>query len=171
MPSVASDLKPDDFGRLFDTVYLDFTKGLGAPFGAVLAGKKEHIEHAWRWKQRLGGSMRQAGMMAAACLYSLDHHIDRIVQDHDNACLLASLLADVPAIAVDTVETNMVYLDISGLGLSAENFNRRLLDKRARMSIQGSTRLRAVTHLDIDREDIVQVAEIIKRIAADNLVK
>lgn len=163
--SVASGLQPDDFGRLFDTVYLDFTKALGAPFGAVLAGKTACIERAWRWKQRLGGSMRQVGMMAAACLYSLDHHVDRIAQDHDNARLLANLLADVPAIAVDTVETNMVYFDVSGLGVSAEDFNRRLLDEGARMSIQGLTRLRAVTHLDIDREDIVQVAETIKRMA------
>ncbi len=83
----------------YDTVWLDFTKGLGAPLGAVLAGSTEFIGAAWRWKQRMGGALRQGGLCAAACLYALDNNIDRLAEDHANARLLARGLAQVPGLS------------------------------------------------------------------------
>ena len=82
--AVALGVAAEDFVADCDTVWLDFTKGLGAPLGAVLAGSSEFIGEAWRWKQRLGGSMRQGGMNAAACIYALQHNIERLAEDHAN---------------------------------------------------------------------------------------
>ncbi|MGE4242128.1 threonine aldolase family protein [Ramlibacter sp.] len=165
--STASGVAPREYARCFDTVYVDFTKGLGAPFGAVLAGTRPLIEAAWRWKQRLGGSMRQAGVLAAACLHALDHHVERLAEDHANARELARLLADVEGIAVEPVETNMVFIDVAATGLSAQAFNDALAPDGIRMSPQGATRLRAVTHLDIRVDDVIACARAVRRIAAD----
>lgn len=151
---VASDIPPHRYAQLFDTVYLDFTKCLGAPVGAILAGRRSDIEQAWRWKQRLGGSMRQAGVLAAACLYALDNHWARIAEDHENARLLAASLSQVRGLTVEPVETNMVFIDVAATGLTAAEFNERLIAQGVRMSVQGATRLRAVTHLDVRREAI-----------------
>jgi threonine aldolase len=150
----------------FDTVFLDFTKGLGAPFGAALAGSEPLVEEAWRWKQRLGGSMRQAGMMAAGCLHALDHHVERLAEDHANARRLAQALAAIPGLRVEPVETNMVFCDVSGLGRTAAAFNERLRPYGIRMSTQGPSRLRAVTHLDVSAADIDTVAAAAAAIAA-----
>ncbi len=152
--STASGLAPSQYARLFDSVYLDFTKGLGAPVGAVLVGSKALVEQAWFWKQRLGGSMRQAGVLAAACLYALDHHVARLSEDHDNARRLAARLEALAEIRVEPVRSNMVFLDVSGTGLDANQFNDKLRAYGIRMSVQGRYRLRAVTHLDISQEDI-----------------
>lgn len=152
--STASGLAPSQYAQLFDSVYLDFTKGLGAPVGAVLVGSRALVEQAWFWKQRLGGSMRQAGVLAAACLYALDHHVERLREDHDNARRLAARLHGLAGIAVEPVHSNMVFLDVSGTGLQANQFNERLHAKGIRMSVQGRFRLRAVTHLDISQEDV-----------------
>lgn len=159
--AVASGVPAADYASLFDTAYLDFTKGLGAPFGAVLAGSREIVEQAWRWKQRLGGSMRQVGMMAAACLYALDHHVARLADDHGNAARLALLLEGMPLLSVEPVETNMVFFDTAATGLDAVTFNERLGAHGIRMSVQGATRLRAVTHLDIDDAMIGAVADAV----------
>lgn len=163
--SAASGVTPSQYARMFDSVYLDFTKGLGAPVGAVLAGTKNLIDQAWYWKQRLGGSMRQAGVLAAACLYALDHHVGRLTDDHENACLLATLLSDIDGIAVEPVHTNMVFVNVAGTGLTAAQFNERLAPHGIRLSAQGATRLRAVTHLDIGRGDVEACADAIRRIA------
>src|SRR5580692_9147705 len=109
-----------------DTVWLDFTKGLSAPLGAVLAGSKQFIGEAWRWKQRLGGSMRQGGICAAACLYALDHNIDRLAEDHANAKTLARGLSQLPGLAVEDPETNLVFFDTTGAGLTADVLASRL---------------------------------------------
>lgn len=162
---VAHGTPADRFAAGFDTVFLDFTKGLGAPFGAVLAGSDEVIEEAWRWKQRMGGSMRQAGMMAAGCLYALDHHVDRLAEDHANARRLAQALAAIPGLRVEPVETNMVFCDVSALGLSAVEFNKRLAPYGIRVSTQGPSRLRAVTHMDVSPADIETVAQAAAAIA------
>ena len=162
----ASGIDAARYAAPFDTVFLDFTKGLGAPFGAVLAGSKDTIDQAWRWKQRLGGSMRQAGMMAQACIHALDHHVDRLADDHANAQLLARLLGEVKGLRVDTPETNMVFCDVSQLGITAVDFNQRLQAHGVRVSIQGPTRLRAVTHLDVSRENIEHVARAATAIVA-----
>lgn len=152
--SVASGVAASAYAAVADTVFIDFTKGLGAPFGAILAGDATVIEEAWRWKQRLGGSMRQAGLMAAGCLYALDHNVVRLAEDHANARHLAEGLAALPGIKARTTETNMVFADVEGTGMNARDFDAALWPFGVRVSIQGPTVLRAVTHLDVDRNDI-----------------
>ena len=132
-----------------DSVWLDFTKGLGAPLGAVLAGSKAFIGEAWRWKQRLGGSMRQGGMNAAACLYALEHHIDRLAEDHANAAALARGMAQIPGITVETPETNLVFFDTSGTGMTMTDFAERLRLRGVLVSKSDTYRGRACLHLDV----------------------
>jgi threonine aldolase len=98
--------------------------------------------------------MRQAGVLAAACLYALDHHVERICEDHDNAQRLAAGLRALEGIEVEPVQSNMVFIDVSGTGLDAKKFNESLFAHGIRMSVQGKFRLRAVTHLDISQDDI-----------------
>ena len=137
----------------FDFAWLDFTKGLGAPLGAVLAGSTAFIEEAWRWKQRLGGALRQAGICAAACLYALDHNIDRLAEDHANAAALATGLAALPGLAVTMPETNLVYIDPTAAGLGADALAARLAGHGVRVSVMGA-RLRACTHLDVSPANV-----------------
>src|SRR5690606_628194 len=108
---VAAGIAAKDMAAGFDSLWLDFTKGLGTGVGAVLVGSKEFIGAAWRWKQRLGGSMRQSGMLAAGCLYALDHHIDRLAEDHANAKRLARGLGQIPGIVAEEPETNLVFFN------------------------------------------------------------
>lgn len=163
---VASGVTAARHAALFDTVFLDFTKGLGAPFGAVLVGSAELIAEAWEWKQRLGGSMRQAGMMAAGCLHALDHHVERLAEDHANARLLARLLGEVGSLSVEPVGTNMVYLNIGATGLAAVEFNRSMMERGVRASVLSPTRLRLVTYLDVGPEEIRKAAQVVRDIAA-----
>ncbi len=137
-----------------DSVWLDFTKGLGAPLGAVLCGSEAFIDQAWRWKQRLGGSLRQAGICAAACLYALDHNIERLAEDHDNAKILARGLAQINGIAVEAPETNLVFFDTSQTGLTADALADRVRRQGIMVSTVGRYRVRACTHLDVDRAGI-----------------
>jgi threonine aldolase len=136
----------------FDTAWIDFTKGLGAPVGAVLAGSRALIDEAWRYKQMWGGAMRQAGIVAAAGLYALDHHVDRLAEDHENARALAEGLAELPGIDVDPaeVETNIVVFQVP----DAETICAALERAGVKMLALDGTRVRAVTHLDVDRADV-----------------
>lgn len=165
---VASGTPAKDFAKDMDTVWLDLTKGLGCPFGAVLAGTKAFIKEAWRCKQRIGGSMRQGGIMAAAGIYALDHNIDRLAEDHANAKTLAKGLSDVPGIAVEAVDTNMVFLDISKTGLKSHDFNKSLAQYGVRLSVSSETRMRALTHLDIPAQAIPKAVDAIRRVAMRN---
>ena len=103
---VATGVPAADWASGFDTAWIDFSKGLGAPFGAVLAGSRELIDEAWRWKQGIGGALRQAGVIAAACLYALDNHVERLAEDHENARLLAEGLAELPGVEIDPAEVD-----------------------------------------------------------------
>jgi threonine aldolase len=159
---VASGTTARRFAAPFDSVWIDLSKGLGAPVGAVLAGSKEFIEEAWRFKQRFGGAMRQAGIIAAAGVYALRHHVERLAEDHERARRLAHGLAAVPGIALDParVETNIVVFDVSGTRLDGESFNARTLASHGvRFSVLGPTTVRAVTHLDIPADGIDQAIE------------
>ena len=111
---VASGVDAADWAGGFDSAWLDFTKGLGAPVGACLAGSAAFIEEAWRWKQMIGGAMRQSGIVAAAGLYALDHHVERLADDHARAKRLAEGLAALPGVELDpaTVETNIVIFAV-----------------------------------------------------------
>ncbi len=164
---VASGQPASAFAAHVDTVWLDLSKGLGAPVGAVLAGTHAFIEEARRFKHLFGGAMRQAGVIAAAGLYALDHHVDRLAEDHANAKLLESGLQSIPGIKLvnGPVETNIVFFDISGTGLSAAEFHERLTAHGVRMS-GGGHRVRAVTHLDVKREECGRALEAVQAVVA-----
>ena len=150
---VASGVPAADYARGFDTAWVDFSKGLGAPIGAALAGSRELIEEAWRYKQMWGGAMRQSGVVAAAALHGLDHHVARLAEDHANARMLAEGLAELPGIEIapGAVETNIVLFDVAG---EASAFCAALAAEGVTMGAFGSRRVRAVTHLDVDRAGI-----------------
>ena len=152
--AVASGIPAAAFAGGFDTAWIDFAKGLGCPMGAVLAGSADLIEEAWRFKQMWGGAMRQTGYVAAACLYALDHNIDRLAEDHANARALARGLAQVPGITVEEPETNLVFFDTSGVGMTADQLAERVRREGIMLSAMGRYRARACTHLDVDRAGI-----------------
>ena len=145
---VASGVPAATWARGFDTAWIDFTKGLGAPLGAALAGSRELIDEAWRYKQMLGGALRQAGIAAAGALYALDHHVERLADDHANARRLADGLAELPGVEIDpaAVETNIVVFGVP----DAARFCARLEEADVLMGPLDERTVRAVTHLDVD---------------------
>jgi threonine aldolase len=147
---VAAGVPAAEYARGFDTVWLDFTKGLGAPVGACLAGSAELIEEAWRYKQMIGGAMRQAGIVAAGALYALDHHVERLAEDHANARRLADGLGELDGVTVEPVETNMVFFAVDDAPALCAALER----EGVRMGAVGPRRVRAVTHLDVDEEGV-----------------
>ena len=147
---------------LYDSVSVCFSKGLGAPVGSALVGSSELIGKALRVRKMLGGGMRQAGVLAAGALYALDHHIDRLAQDHEHARLLAQGLEELPDVTVAAPNTNIVFVD-----LAAGHLRRQGVVERARaqgLMITGLYRLRLVTHLDVDRGDIDNAVRILRQI-------
>ncbi len=163
--AVAAGVAARDMAAGFDSVWLDFTKGLGAPLGAVLAGSAAFIDTAWRWKQRLGGSLRQAGISAAACLYALDHHIERLAEDHANARALARGLAQIPGITVETPETNLVFFDTGGTGLTALDLADRARRHGVMISTESRYRARACLHLDVAADMLGEAVAVIREVA------
>jgi threonine aldolase len=163
----AASLSAKAYCIAFDSVWIDFSKGLGAPVGAALAGSKEFIHEAWRWKHQFGGAMRQAGIIAAGALYALNHHVERLAVDHENAKILAGGLAEVNGIEVEPVETNLVFFDVSGLHITAEAFNTLLMERGVRVSILGKTRARAVTHLDVTRAQVEDALKVIRNLSEE----
>jgi threonine aldolase len=161
---VASDTPARAFAAPFDSVWLDLTKGLGAPVGAVLAGSRAFIEEAWVFKQRFGGAMRQAGIIAAAGIYALEHHVERLAEDHERARRLAHELGSLPGIAVDAarVETNIVIFDVRGTGLTAEEFGRRTERFGVRFTVLGPTLARAVFHLDVPSDGVERAVSAVR---------
>lgn len=160
--AVATGISAKDYARHFDSVWIDFSKGLGAPVGSALAGSKKFIQEAWRWKHQFGGAMRQAGIIGAGAVYALNHHVSRLAEDHANAKLLAQGLGDIEAIDVEPAETNMVYFYIPNLPISAEAFNERLMDRGIRVSTIGDKTLRAVTHLDVSKAMVEEALVVIR---------
>jgi len=159
---VASGIPAREMVLGYDSVWLDFTKGLGAPLGAVLAGSASFIDAAWRWKQRLGGSMRQAGICAAACIYALDHHVERLAEDHENARLLARGLAQIPGLSVETPQTNLVFFDTSGTGMPADALAARARREGVAISTMGKFRGRACLHLDVHRAGVEEAIGVLR---------
>lgn len=167
---VAADIPANEYAASFDSVWIDLSKGLGAPIGGVLAGSADFIAEAWRWKQRIGGAMRQAGIIAAAGIYALEHHVDRLAEDHANAKRLASGIADAHGISAnpDEVESNMVRFDVAGTGLTGSQFAEELLSRDGVLvSVPGQTAIRAVPHLGVSETDIDEAAHAISGLAAD----
>jgi threonine aldolase len=163
---VASGVSASDYASTVDTVWIDLSKGLGCPIGGVIAGSQGFIEQAWPWKQRLGGSMRQSGILAAAGLYALDHNVKRLAIDHANARTLATRLAQLPGVKVDalTVETNIVLIDVTEAKLSAPEIAERLLTEGVRIGAMGPSSMRAVTHLDVDEAGVLRAADAFAKI-------
>jgi len=161
---VASGTSAAQFAGGFDTAWIDFTKGLGAPVGAVLAGSRELIDEAWRWKQQWGGAFRQSGIVAAGCLHALDHHVERLAEDHENARVLAEGLAELPGVELEPlkVETNIVIFDVP----DARGLSRELWDRGVDISPLGERRMRAVTHLDVDRAGIESALDAFRAVLA-----
>ena len=155
--TAATGVSAADFARGFDTAWLDFTKGLGAPIGACLAGSRELIDEAWRYKQMLGGAMRQSGIAAAGAWYALDHNVERIAEDHENARILAEGLAELPGVEIDldAVETNIVVFSVP----DAEALVAALEQRGVLVGTLDETLVRAVTHLDVTRRDIDDALE------------
>jgi threonine aldolase len=160
--AVASGRSAAQYGRLADTVTLCFSKGLGCPLGAVLAGSTETIEQAWRGKFLFGGAMRQSGVVAAAALYALDHHVERLAEDHARARRLADGLAAAGlAVVPDVVETNFIGIEVAPLGVELREARARVKEHGVLVSVLRPGVLRAVTHLDVSDEDVDVAIEAI----------
>jgi threonine aldolase len=155
-PAVASGTERATYGRLADTASVCFSKGLGTPVGSVLLASAARIEAARLWRKRLGGGMRQVGVLAAACLYALDHHVDRLAEDHEHAQLLAKRLGVDPA----SVETNMVVLDDVNAPVIAEAAKAQ----GVLVSQVSARRIRLVTHLDVDRAAVDRAADVLSEL-------
>ncbi|MDX6650512.1 MAG: threonine aldolase [Solirubrobacteraceae bacterium] len=157
---MASGVPAAEWAAGFDTAWIDFTKGLGAPVGACLAASRELIDEAWRYKQMWGGALRQAGIVAAAGLYALDHHVERLAEDHANARVLAEGLAEIPGVRLDPnrVETNIVIFEVD----DAPALVRALDAAGVQAMAPGATRVRMVTHLDVDRAGCEHAVAVVR---------
>jgi threonine aldolase len=161
---VATGIAARDMAAGWDSAWIDFSKGLGAPVGGVIAGSHDFIDQVWRWKQRLGGSMRQAGICAAACVYALDHHVDRLVEDHTNARALARGLAQIADIDVQQPETNLVFFNPDGAGVTGQRMV-EILRQRGVLLAMMDGRIRACTHLDVTAAMIEETIALVRDIA------
>ena len=163
--TVATGIPAAEMTAGWDSAWIDFSKGLGAPIGGVLAGSAGFIDEVWRWKQRLGGAMRQAGVIAAACIHALDHHVDRLAEDHANARALARGLAQIQGIEVQEPETNLVFFRPDGAGVSGDRMVSDLRRRGVLLAMMDG-RIRACTHLDVSagmiEETIGHVREIVR---------
>jgi threonine aldolase len=164
--SVAAGIAPREYARYFDSVSVCFSKGLGAPIGSAVAGSKGFISQARRCRKMFGGGMRQAGIIAAAAIYGLQHHRERLAEDHLNARRLAEALHERGGIFIDlnTVQTNIVVLDIAKTKFNVPLAIEALKKAGVLVSPFGATILRAVTHLDISKNDIERAVNIFHKI-------
>ncbi|MEM7057515.1 MAG: GntG family PLP-dependent aldolase [Pseudomonadota bacterium] len=152
--AVAAGLPAHAFASQFDSVWVDFTKGLGCGVGAALAGSRDFIEQAWRYKQMWGGAMRQSGILAAMANYALDHNVDRLAEDHALAAALATKIADLPGVAkVIEPQTNILLFDLAPDRPTAQDLAETLLKEDVRVSVFGPRRIRVVTHMDVGQAD------------------
>lgn len=166
--AVAAGVSLAAYGRLCDTVWLDFSKGLGAPVGACLAGSEETIHEAWRIKQQLGGAMRQAGIIAAAARYGVEHHIERLAEDHARAKRLAEAIDATEGLDIvnGPVETNLVFFSTEASGKSAPEIHEALMARGVRIGAMDRNRMRACTHLDVDDDGIERAVGALREVMA-----
>src|SRR3954469_13699444 len=160
---LATGTSARDMSDGWDSVWIDFSKGLGAPVGAVMAGSEKFIDEVWRWKQRLGGSMRQSGVCAAACVYALDHNVDRLADDHANARVLARGLSQINGIEVQQPETNLVFFKPDGSGLPGTKMVAELRQRGVLLAMMDG-RIRACTHLDDDAAMMEETLGLVREI-------
>jgi threonine aldolase len=161
---VATGINPKEYAQHFDTVSVCFSKGLGAPVGSALAGSTELIEKARKVRKMLGGGMRQAGILAAAALFALDNNIERLREDHAKARYFAEQLSSVPGFTIDleTVQTNIVIIDVTKTGKSPGQILAVLRALRVLLSEMSHSTIRAVMHMDVTMDEVKQAAEITK---------
>lgn len=166
---VGSGIAATEMTQHVDTVWLDLSKGLGCPIGGVLAGSKAFIHEAWRWKHRLGGAMRQSGIVAAAGLYALDHNLEKLAEDHANARRLGEHIASIKGLSLLTprIASNIVFFDVSGAGLTSRQVYEGLLAEGVRMGLTYGNLIRAVTHLDVSRDEIDHAGRVLARLVSD----
>src|SRR6202140_2691976 len=160
---VATGIAAHDMAAGWESAWIDFSKGLGAPVGAVIAGSGDFIDEVWRWKQRLGGSMRQAGICAAACVFALDHHVDRLAEDHANARALARGLSQINGMEVQEPETNLVFFKPDGAGVSGAQMVAALRQRGVLLALMDG-RIRACTHLDVSADMIEEMVGLVREI-------
>ncbi|MHB0998822.1 MAG: threonine aldolase family protein [Armatimonadota bacterium] len=167
---VATGVSAREYTYPVDSVTLCFTKGLGAPVGAVIAGNSAFIKEARRYQQAFGGAMRQAGIIAAGALFAVRHNINRLAEDHENAKYLAQRLADIEGIDIDPgeVETNIVFFRVSREGMTSTLFAETLKDYGVRMGASRDGRIRAVTHMGITRADIDKTADAVHKMLTES---
>jgi len=165
---VASGVAAKDWAQHFDTISVCFIKGLGAPVGSALAGPKEAIARARRLRKALGGGWRQAGILAAAALHALDHHVDRLAEDHANAQTLAAAIRQTDGLHLDppNVETNIVIFRVDERLGTAADFCKQLADRGVRMFAIAKQKVRAVTHLDVSGAEVARAADELVRLAS-----
>jgi threonine aldolase len=161
--TVATGISAGDMAAGWDSAWIDFSKGLGAPIGGAIAGTRAFIDEVWRWKQRLGGSMRQAGICAAACVYALEHHVDRLADDHANARALARGLSQIAGVEVQEPETNLVFFKPDGAGVPGDKMVAALA-RRGVMLAMMDGRIRACTHLDVTADMIEEMVGHVREI-------
>jgi threonine aldolase len=164
---VATGIPAAEWCRHFDSVSVCFSKGLGAPIGSALAGSREFIIRARRVRKLFGGGMRQAGVIAAAALFSLDHHIERLAEDHLHARVIAQAITDTPGLRLDPpeVETNLVWFEVDPELGSAKDIAARLKQKGIWVQPVGGHTIRVCTHLDVSAAQAERAAETIRKLA------
>ena len=164
----ATGISAAEYAEGFDSAWIDLSKGLGCPVGAVLCGSKEFITEAWRWKYRLGGAMRQSGVIAAAGLYALDHHIAQLGLDNANAARLDAGLRAIEGIAFEApTQSNILRFSVEALGVPAADFARACLERGVRFRATGAFEIRATTNLDVDAEGIERAIAVAQEVAAE----
>jgi threonine aldolase len=167
--SVATGVPIAAWAATADTVMMCFSKGLGAPVGSILVGDVETIRAARRHRKRLGGAMRQVGILAGACLYALDAHVERLADDHRRARVLADGFAAVPGVRVIPPDTNIVIVDLVHAALDRDQLVRDLDARGVRILDFGRDRVRAITHLDVDDAGIARAVEAFQSAVTERL--
>jgi threonine aldolase len=164
--AVKAGVQPSRWGARAHTVQMCFSKGLGCPFGAVLGLEEARFREARRWKQRLGGALRQAGVIAGAMLYALDHNVELLAKDHERAARLAAGLDEMDGVTVEPVDTNLVFFHLAPERIGAEGFTTALRERGVRMGAVSANRVRACLHLDVDDAGIDRALEAAREVLA-----
>jgi threonine aldolase len=165
---VATGIPAREWAKHFDTVSVCFSKGLGAPVGSALVGPKAVIAKARRTRKLFGGGMRQAGILAAACIYAMDHHVERLADDHRNAQIIAEAVADTPGLRLEPaeVDTNLIWIRIDPAVGNAKDITARLAQAGILVHAAGAQKIRACTHLDVSKAQAERTADALRRVVA-----
>ena len=164
--SVATGIKPHEYAQCADSVSVCLSKGLGAPIGSLVAGSKPFIDHVHRFREMFGGGLRQVGIIAAAGIYALDHHLKRLKEDHQNAKRLAVGLKEFKGVSIDPkhVETNIVIFDVANTGMTGAQVAEAMKKEGVLVHAFGKTQIRLVTHLDVTSEEIERVLKAFEKV-------